>query len=227
MTPGDILTDVRNRLDEPTPAQWSDSQLLTWLNEGLRDAARHTRHLRDTRTISVVANALDIAVQTEVIEVERAYWITSDDRQIPLDAISRGVADDQWGEWQNSMVGVPHAFSLWGVPPELTMRLYPRPETAGTLSLLVVRMPTEVRTDGADNATTLDWPPAWSDLLVDYVEMCALRKDRDPRWREAFEFYTAKRDGLDTNGSYSDMPEFFEFDARAGMVPRWITDPGW
>lgn len=223
MTPTEIIAQVRNRLDEPTPAQWSDSQLRGWINEAMRDAARHTRHLRGTLTIDVLANAQQITLPDTVIEVERAYWL-GDQREIPLEGISRHQADNQWGEWQNSHVGTPCAFSLWGTPPSLTARLYPIPQSAGQLSILTRRMPASIDTSGNNDGTAIDWPPAWSDLIVDYVEMAALRKDRDPRWREAFEFYVAKRDGLDVNGAYSDWEDSFEFHGPAGMLPHWLTE---
>lgn len=215
-----LVNRVRVRLDEPTAAFWTDLELLGWLNEGLRDAGRYTRHIRDTRTINVTAGISEYTVPADVIEIENAFYLPGGGRQIPLSGHSRDTVSS-WGSWQN-IGGEPAAYSLWGTPPLLQIKLYPTPERTivGGLSLLVTRLPAVA----VNFASVVDFPPGWVDLIEDYMEMAALRKARDQRWQEAFSMYTEKRDNLDVNGHYGNDPETFVYDGYAGVMPRWLVE---
>jgi hypothetical protein len=219
-TAAQLITRVRSRLDEDTAKFWTDAQLLAWLNEGLRDAGRYTRHIRDTKTFTCTALVSEYTLASDIIEIDNVYYLPGDGRQIPLSGQSFDNMDNVWGSWQNQQIGEPRAFTLWGTPPALKMKLYPTPEAAGTVSMLVVRMPTEAANTGA----TVDFPPAWEDVLEDYMEMAALRKSRDPRWQEAFQMYTTKRDNLDTSSDYTNNPDTFVWDGYAGLLPRWLVE---
>jgi hypothetical protein len=218
-TAAQLIARVRERLDEPSPKFWLDTAMLGWINEGLRDAGRFTRHIRDKRTVSTISGVSEYALPDDIIEVENVYWLPGDGREIPLSEQSYDGMNNVWGHWQNQRVGEPMTFSLSGTPPTLRAKLYPTPDAAGTLSMLVVRMPAPCAT----TASTLDWPPAWEDVIEDWVEMCALRKARDPRWQEAFSMYREKRDNLNTNGAYGAEPQHFVFDPHAGILPRWLV----
>jgi hypothetical protein len=220
-TAAEMIARVRIRLDEPTAKFWTDPELLGWLNEGLRDAGRYTRHITDTRSINTVAGLSEYTVPADVIEVENVYYAPGDGRQIPLAGQSYENMNNTWGQWQNAQVGEPRAYALWGTPPSLRIKLYPSPEltVVGGISMLVTRMPAQAESVSA----TVDWPPAWEDVIEDYMEMAALRRARDPRWQEAFSFYTSKRDNLDVKGSYSNDPAGFVYDAYAGIQPRWLV----
>lgn len=215
----DIISRVRSRLDETTARFWSDPELLAWLNEALRDAGRYTKHIRDRKEIEVTANMSEYTVPDDVIEIEHVYFLPGDGRQVPMTGQSYDNMDQVWGSWQNLRVGEPRAFALWGTPPSLKIKVYPTPVSAGRISMLVVRMPAELTTTSG----TVDFPPAWDDVLEDYIEMAALRKARDPRWQEAFQMYTQKRDMLDVNADYGNDPETFVFDGYAGILPRWLV----
>lgn len=219
-TAAQIITRVRARLDEATPKFWSEADTIGWLNEALRDAGRFTRHITDVRTIALTGGVGEYTMPAEVIEIEHVYYLPGDGRQIPLVGQSYDNMNNTWGAYQNSYTGEPHAYALWGVPPALKLRLYPAPDLSADLSVLVTRMPASVTASG----DTVDWPPAWEDVLEDYIEMAALRKARDPRWQESFQMYTSKRDNLNINGHYANDPHTFVHDGYAGMVPRWLVE---
>jgi hypothetical protein len=217
-----LIARVRIRLDEPTAKFWTDPELINYMNEGMRDAGRYTRHIRDKATaISMVSGTAEYTVASNIIEIEKAYYLPGDGRQIPLTGQSYDNMDSVWGSHQNLQTGQPVAFAVWGTPPTLKIKLFPAPDSSSaTLSLLVTRLPTAVTAVG----DTVDWPPAWEDVIEDYMEMAALRKARDPRWQEAFNFYTAKRDNLDVNGDYTNDPDTWVFDGYAGILPRWLVE---
>jgi hypothetical protein len=219
MTTAQQLIDrVRVRLDETTPAFWTDAQLLGFLNEGLRDAGRVTRHIQDRVTLNWLGNTPEAVLPESIIEVELVYWLPGDGRQIELTGQSFDTMSQVWGQFQNQRVGEPVTYSLYGVPPQLRMKVYPTPQLAGQVSMFVRRMPAQCAALG----DTVEWPPAWEDLIEDWVEMAALRRARDPRWQEAFAMYREKRDELDTNGSYDANPDHFVYDGIHGVLPRWL-----
>jgi hypothetical protein len=215
----DLITRVRSRLDESAPKFWTDAQLLAWLNEGLRDAGRFTRHIRDRKTVATSSGVSEYTIPDDVIEIEMIYFLPGDGRQIPLSGQSYDNMNNVWGQWQNQRIGTPQTFAEWGTPPQLRVKLYPTPDATGQLSMLVRRMPTPCANVGA----TLDWPPQWEDVIEDWMEMAALRKARDPRWQEAFSMYTEKRNNLNVNGDYTADPQTFVFDPYAGILPRWLV----
>jgi hypothetical protein len=217
-----LITRLRSKLDDPSAAFFSDTDLLAWINEGMRDAGRRTRHIRDVKTVNVTGGVSEYTLTADVIEIEMVSYLPGDGRVIPLLGQSYEQMSNVWGSFQNQRVGEPQAFAPWGTPPNLKIKLYPSPEASSSpgLSLLVRRMPAVATT----TASNLDWPEHWDDLIEDYAEMCALRKARDPRWQEAFAMYTSKRDNLDVNGQYESMPDTFIFDGRAGVYPRWLVE---
>lgn len=224
-----VIAQVRDALDETSPAQWQDVQLRRWINRGLVDIARVTRHIRDRATISTVSGTAEYTVAANVLEIESAYFLPGDGRYIPLTARQWEAMDAVWGTQQNQTGGYPELFTVWGYSPNLKLRLYPAPSTTGTnnVSLMVVRTPTLLSETGAQDSTALDMPEAWTDALVHYCEYCALRKDRDPRWQEAYTLYQEVRDQLVVMGDYLNAPREIIMDPYAGPVDRWIADPNW
>jgi hypothetical protein len=221
-TAAEFITRVRSRLDEPVARFHSDPQLIVWLNEGLRDAGRYTKHISDIKRINTVAGLSEYVVPADVIELESVDFLPGDGRTINLSGQSYDNANNAWGQWQNASVGEPRAYAPFGTPPSLRIKLYPTPELSITngLAMLVRRLPAMV----VATSDTVDWPPAWEDLIEDYMEMGALRKARDPRWQEAFSMYTSKRDNLDVKGNYDSNPTEFVYDAYGGILPRWLVE---
>ncbi len=230
LTVNEIITACRDRLDEATAAQWTDTQLKRWLNEALRDATRKTKHLSDTTTFNTTAGVAEYTVASNVIEIEQCYYAPGDGRQIPLIARSFEGMNNVWGQYQNQQSGDPYLWTTWGVPPTLKVRLFPVPSaSAKVVTLYVKRLPATITEDASINNTAVDFPDAWCDILKDYVEAMALRKDRDPRWQEAWQVYAQNVDQLLTNSDYTNTPGEMIADplVRGGMVPRWIADSGY
>ena len=125
----ELITRVRSRLNETTATYWTDADLIIAMNEGMRDCARYTRHIRDTDSVSVTADTQEYTIASDVIEVDKVYWLpTGQDRQVPLTGMSYDTMDGVWGEWQNISEGDPRAYALWGVPPLLKIKLWPTPK---------------------------------------------------------------------------------------------------
>lgn len=195
----ELLTSVRDMLDEPTAAQWTDDMLGRWINEGARDLARSTRHLKGPKTIAVTGGDGEYNLDSDVISVEHAYWTADgDDRRIPLEPRHWEGMDQVWGAWQNRESSNPTYFTVVGQSPTAIIKLYPTPSGDGDLFLMVSKLWTPIAIPVVGGATA-DVPALWYDAISDYVEYKALRRDRDTRFGEALEAYNMKRDALINN----------------------------
>lgn len=229
LTVNNIIDASRSRLDETNAAQWTNTELKRWLNEGARDLARRTRHLRDTDTFTTTAGTAEYTIPADVLEIEQVYYAPGDGRQIPLVPRAFEGMNAVWGQNQ-ATGGQPAMYTLWGTPPNLKIRLFPVPDTSSkTVTTYVVRLPASITENDASDTTALEWPLAWVDLLKDYVEYCALRKDRDPTWQEAYSLYNQRVDDMIVNSEYMNVPREVIADpmVAGGVVPRWIADPSW
>lgn len=223
----EVISRIRDMLDEEqvTGGQWSQDQLRRWINDGMRDMARVTRHIRDRATLTMVANQAEYTVPDNVLEIELAYYLPGDGQYIALQPRQFESMDLIWGTQQNQSGGWPMLYTVWGYSPTLKLRLYPVPQVNGhTVSLLVVKFPTQIAVDGSGDNSSIDFPEAWLDALVAYVEYRALRKDRDPRWQEAKSEYAEIRDQLMVMGDYLNAPREITPDPFSGWVPRWLSD---
>jgi hypothetical protein len=227
-TTTELLMQIRDSLDEVTPAQWSQQSLRRWINDGMKDMARVTRHIRDRVVVTMVSGTAEYVLAENILEIELAYYLPGDGRYIPLQPRQYEGMDAIWGQQQNQQGGWPILYTVWGYSPNLKLRLYPVPPTNGhTVSLSVIRYPNLIPIDGSADSTVIDFPEAWSESLVQYAEARALRKDRDPRWQESMTRYNEIRDQLVVMGDYLNVPREVVMDPYVGAMPRWLVDPGY
>lgn len=183
-----MRVDLRLRLDEVTARMWTDVELRSYLNEGLRDVARRTESLLTyDATVAVVAGTAKYTLSQQIVRIHRVEWkATGEDAIRPLQASSYQEMDSMWGSRQNVASSSPSFFVLWGISGiDLAIQLYPVPSQAGALRIYYYRMPAALAAD-ADIAAV---PSGWEDLVVLYAEYVAMRKDHDPRWQEAKQLY--------------------------------------
>lgn len=222
-TLSDVRTKVRDRLDESTATFWTDAQLNRWINDGMREVARLTETLQTTSDIAVTASDGTYTAPTDALRIYRAeFKPTGQSNVYPLEYRDFNTMDEVWWSSQTTTTGTPALFTMWGFVPSLTIQLYPVPSVAGTLKVFYYKLPTAV---SADN-DTIECPAGWEDLIVDYAEYNALRKDRDPRWQEAkglFEQHVDQCTALTRR--WSDQVGSWGVDAPVGL-PAWLIDPG-
>lgn len=220
------ITTLRERLDEPTPAQWTDVQLRRWLNEGIRDIARRTMHLTDVKTIAVSAGTGTYTSSADVLRINHVYFSPTADttRKIPLEARAWDSLDNIWWDQQDRATGDPILFGVYGYSPSVTLKLFPTPTRAGTLYLHVARTPAVLDVTGGSG--NIDCPEGWLELALDYAEYMALRKDRDERWKDAYALFNEKLTSMIQQGDYLNVAGEFSWDGPT-PVPRWLTDPNW
>lgn len=223
-TATEIIAEIRDALDEPSAVQWSDTHLRRWINEGGRDLARVTRHVKRSTSTPISAGTGTFLLAPDVIAVEVAYWnepnyqTTVELAAVHLEDWNRALGGDLTRE------GRPTCFTTMGSQPNVTLMLAPTPTIAGSLTLFQVVLPTQIATDGTEDSTDINIPMAWYDALADYAEFKALRRDRDSRWQEAFQLYQEKRDALTVSPDYLAVNRGMMPDPATGAwVPEWLS----
>ena len=186
------ITQLRSRLDEPTEVFWSDTELMTWLNEAAKDIARRTESLRTTDTVTVTVPAtVYYNMPADVVRVHRVEFTMDDSNQIyRLQPINVPNADSIG--WMNQDAeGIPEYFFTWGFSGTLgtpQLYIYPKPSMAGELKIWYYRLPTAA-TDPANN---IEVPEGWEDVVLEYAEYRALLKDGNPRFEICKSEYESK-----------------------------------
>lgn len=179
-TVGNIMSEAASRLDDEGMVRFTAANLRTWIEEGEKEIARRTECLRDDTTIAVSANTASVTGPTDMVRIYHAQFEPTGQSSIyPLQYMDRKSMDPLWGTHQAiSTSAYPEFYTTWDTPPVLTIRLAPIPSAAGNLRVFYYRLPASISTSGTDDNDTLDVPAGWEDLVTDYVEARAYRKDR-------------------------------------------------
>lgn len=220
----EVLARIRDNLDEQTPSNWTNQQLRRWLNEGLNDIARETRALKDNATFNTVASQAEYTAAANILEIDFAYFITTDGRNVPLTPVQYEGADQVWGQYQNQTSYQPSMFTTWGFPPLMKIRLFPVPNAINQILMKVSRTAVQIDITGAGDGSNIDFPEAWIDMVQDYCEMRALQKDRDQRWKDVGAVYAAKRDSLRMNDSLNINRNVVMDPSNLAGLPDWLVD---
>lgn len=229
LTRKNLIEYVRYRLGEQEPRHWQNHELIRWANEGTKEIARRTEGLRTTQTISAVADTSTYTLPTNFIRihaVEFAY--TGNNRTTQLQYLDQH-------NWQFHLPrsGWPEYWTTWGTPvtgyTTSGFKVFPAPTAVGSFTVYYYAVPAEV--DAYDTATAstavFEIPNGWDDVLIDYVEYKALRRDRDPRWQEAKALYEEGMNAmLDATMRYTDQAGLWH--APTGQaLPSWLVNPYW
>ncbi len=213
------LSEVRSLLDEPNPQFWSNAELQNWINQGCENFAQRTRTLRTVETLPVVAGTQNYTTPGDQYAVYRIEFQPTQTGNVfiyPLDFLGYNEMDQTWGVYQTFPAAWPQAFTLWGNPPNLTIRLFPVPDQAGVLNVFGYREPVATTT----GTSPVDVLQGYEEAIYEYAAYKAKRKDNDQTWQEAKAQYEALVvDATDNTGWYTDQPN--QFTTGQSQWPPW------
>lgn len=227
MTMGQALSAVRVRLDEVNAAGWADAEIRGWINEAVRDISRKTETLLTRASISVTAGDQDITMPTDILRVMKVEWTEDgNDRVYALELIDFVAADSVWWTDQAITESRPRMFTMRGYGGSHVGVLYPKPSIDGDLIVHYYAVSTDLATDNTDDAETLTIQAGFEDLVLDYVAYLALRRDRDPRWKEHKATYDENLQSmLEQTRRWTDQAGSL---TRAGYpIADWVVNPGY
>lgn len=185
----EVLTLVRSSLDETTAGFWSNTELIAWVNAGVRDIARRTEIFIKNANVAVSANTQDYVTPFDMLRINRIeFEPNGSDTIYHLEYRDANNMEDVWQNAQKTAKGTPTYFTIWGSFPYNWIKLWPTPSAAGVLHVYYYASPAAVTT--LSDAVSI--PAGWEDALIDYCEYKALRKARDTRWSEAKQEYEEK-----------------------------------
>ena len=111
----DLLTQIRDRLDEPTEGYWKNAELLRWLNEATKDIARKSEVFRTDATISVTSGTQSYTLPTNLVTIlENSTYFkpSSTSQRYPLEPVDQTIAVQTWGV--NQAITRNRPASPWG-----------------------------------------------------------------------------------------------------------------
>lgn len=228
-TQANMIDDARSRLDEPTAKQWSDAELRRWINQGARELQRKTETLQATSTIATVAGQQQYTAPADVIRIYRVEFLGTASLVQNLEYRDFNTMDGVWWSSQLTVTGQPQLYTMWGFAPALKIILYPLPDSSSTsIKVYYYRYPTQrAESTSADAATVIECPEGWEDLITDFVEYMALRKDRDPRWQEAKALFEQRATEMfEMTRRWTDQAGMMDFDLGVPLHP-YIWNDDW
>lgn len=218
VTVATALKQLRERLDEPSAAQWSDVELRRWLNEGIRDIARRTRLYQDQNTLDVIANIAEYTLDADILAIEHILWKPdAETRKVPLQPRAfEGVQ-----RYINETGADPVYYSTYGHPPVLKVQLWPSPTRDGILYIYGPTLPAPIDVDaGTGDIHVIE---GWLEPAIDYAEYMALRRDRQETWKDVFTMYEARVQQMIELTAYDDAMGEIQFTGTS-LVPTWLSE---
>lgn len=216
------LANIRSLLDEPNPQFWSNAELTQWINECCAETARKVEWKRALANIDVDSGTQTYTAPTDTYRIYRLEFVP--DASIDTYTVEfRGYMemDQIWGINQQWPASYPLYYTMWKVPPTMSIILYPVPSQNGTLNVYYYQQITPV-VSGTDN---LDILVGWEDIAYDYTVYRALRKDADPRWQEFKQTYEDKLLAMiDATRTFQDQAGTFSTGQAA--LPEWLVSDG-
>lgn len=216
-----LLTDAGDRLADANHARFSAPMLRRWINEATREIARRAECFFTSGTVSVVAGTQSYALPAGIVRLQGVEF-TASSQTYPIDYVERVVASRIWGINQTQQSAWPEYYTTEGIPgtSTFTLKLFPVPSQAGTLNLFYFRLPTERATDGSDDALAVDTPNGWEDLVLDYLEARAYRRDGQvDQYQASMQAFTERLIAVKETGdnNFNTAPRAFVPDDLYGM----------
>lgn len=140
-----LRSDFRRQADDTSvPPAYPDADVLDWTNQAVEEASIRADLLFEDEdaticSLAVLANASSYALHAKVTRVQAARFLASDEQageETELTLIDRIELDRLWPTWR-SETGRPRYL----LTENGRARLAPKPETDGTASLEVYRLP--------------------------------------------------------------------------------------
>jgi hypothetical protein len=165
-TAGDLREDLYpflNVQDAADLEDWTDAELLLWLNQGFERLARKAQVFTERATVSVTSGSATYSLPARHLGTIHVSLGGS-----PLRAASRAELDALDDDWKTSAGTVTHYLQDAGAGLG-SIRLYKEPQANGTLALIRTFTPAAIT---AGTATALP------DILADHAFVHALGEAR-------------------------------------------------
>lgn len=164
MKVSDIISRVRNIAGDVDVLQFSDTSIIAWINDAMREIAADNQLLQKSATQTTTVGQSKYPLPADILKFHSVLYDGSDLRMIDFQtAKQEGYLDGNEGS----------SFVAWTWAGNLV--LYPAPDESKSLELIYTRTPVEV----AGDAETPEVPAQYHNRLVDYCLAQVAQQDDD------------------------------------------------
>ena len=160
----DVITAVRDLLNEAQPAFWTDTQLLKWINDGITDIVGKTWCIADSETITLLTDTVEYALANDTIATVSVVYNSEKGLVVGHPSMLGNVHD----------IGEPLYYYIFnnkcGIIPKPALAI-----NGNTCEVYQIPLPSAIAVDG-----DVIIPSYLDDCLQMYVSWKALYSGRDP-----------------------------------------------
>ena len=168
-----LIAEFRLRRDDTvSPYDWSDEEIVSYINEAITEACERARLIEDRTTPTVCRLALSIGkanytLHPSVLKVKRVAF---NGQTLPETSVE--AMDDADPEWESKEGAEPKLFILEN---DTGLRVYPTPTAAGVLTMTVYRdQLTSLSVDKPDESPEIH--ERYHPRLMHWAYRCAMLK---------------------------------------------------
>ena len=166
----DIIDRVRNIAGDVNVLQFTDAQILTWVNDGTRECVIQNSLLQKRGTQVVTTGDGDYSLPADILKLHSVKY----DNQ-KLSMLSLEEFEEQYGVTSNTETGTPTAGYVWAG----LLNLYPKPDNStSVLTIDYIRNPVDVVIGDIDTEGP-DLPDEYHHRIVDYCLAQVAQQDDD------------------------------------------------
>jgi hypothetical protein len=171
---------ARAEYNDATTNTFSDTEILSYINDGVLDMAVKAQCIQDSESIDLAANTIEYSLSTDFIEVKGVNYVDSTGVIYSLKPGNIALVDPKNQEQKNSTRPL-----YWyefdgkvGVYPALAAR------TTETITVYRVELPTAIAAGG-----TIPTPRIYDNALMLYCLYRMQRKDGNPEASNTYQRY--------------------------------------
>lgn len=169
MLASEVISRVRGIIGDTNSLQFTDAQLLDWINEGIRQCALKNNLLQKTASQATVASQDNYSLPTDILKLHSIKY-----NKVKLDVLTMQQFDDRYTPDNSGVIlkGTPETCYIWAGK----VIFYPVPATAtDTIRIDYTYTPALI----AVAATEIPLPVGYHQRIVDYTLAMVAQQDDD------------------------------------------------
>lgn len=203
----DVISRVRSMSGDTSVLQFSNDDVLTWINDGIIECARQNNLLQKRATQTVVTGQAEYTLPADILKL---YSVKYDGNKLPV--LTLEEFDEQYSDSSLAPVGTPITSYLWADQ----VNLHPKPDNSTkALTIDYIYRPETLL---IENISTDDvpLPISYHQRIVDYcLAQVAQQDDNLNRYQlKMQEFRTGVQELKDQHEYAEDLYPYISVDSR-------------
>lgn len=167
MKASDIISRVRTIAGDIAVNQFTDQNIIDWINDAQRECVTDNLLLQKTATQNTINGTAGYTLPPDILKLHSIKYDNS-----KLRVVTQEEFDESWSD-DGTIKGTPTIANLWAG----TLNLYPTPDSVKQLQILYIRSP--VDTSIANQGNELELPVLYHRRIVDYCLAMVAEQDDD------------------------------------------------